>query len=39
VNKNVQLQGVFEKRTNAEGEQDVLDTSAGGDVKFRWTFK
>lgn len=39
VNKNVQLQGVFEKRTNAEGELDVLDTSAGGDLKFRWTFK
>lgn len=39
VNKNVQLQGVFEKRTNAEGEEDIIDTSAGGDVKFRWSFK
>lgn len=39
VNKNFQLQGVFEKRTNAEGEEDIIDTSAGGDLKFRWTFK
>ncbi|MFL5783010.1 MAG: translocation/assembly module TamB domain-containing protein, partial [Bacteriovoracaceae bacterium] len=39
VNKNVQLQGVYELRTNAEGEEDIIDTSAGGDVKFRWTFK
>lgn len=38
VNKNVQLQGVYETRTNAEGEEDIIDTSAGGDVKFRWTF-
>ncbi len=39
VNKNVQLQGVFEKRTNAEGEEDIISESAGGDLKFRWTFK
>ncbi len=39
INKNVQLQGVFEKRTNAEGEEDIISESAGGDLKFRWTFK
>lgn len=39
VNKNVQLEGVFENRTAAEGEQDIINQSAGGDLKFRWTFK
>lgn len=39
VNKNVQLEGVYELRTNAEGEEDIIDNSIGGDVKFRWTFK
>lgn len=39
VNKKVQLEGVYELRTNAEGEEDIIDNSIGGDVKFRWTFK
>lgn len=39
VNKKVQLEGVYELRTNAEGEEDVIDNSIGGDLKFRWTFK
>jgi translocation and assembly module TamB len=39
LNKKVQLEGVYELRTNAEGEEDIIDNSIGGDVKFRWTFK
>lgn len=39
LTKKVQLEGVYELRTNAEGEEDVIDNSIGGDVKFRWTFK
>ncbi|MBA2404940.1 MAG: translocation/assembly module TamB domain-containing protein [Bdellovibrionales bacterium] len=39
VSKKVQLEGVYELRTNAEGEEDIIDNSIGGDLKFRWTFK
>ncbi len=39
VNKKVQLQGVYELRTNQDGEEDIIDNSIGGDLKFRWTFK
>ena len=39
VSKKVQLEGIYELRTNAEGEEDIIDNSIGGDVKFRWTFK
>jgi len=39
LSKKVQLEGVYELRTNAEGEEDVIDNSVGGDLKFRWTFK
>lgn len=39
LNKKVQLEGVYELRTNAEGEEDIIDNSIGGDLKFRWTFK
>jgi translocation and assembly module TamB len=39
LTKKIQLEGVFEKRTNPEGEFDNIDTSAGADLKFRWTFK
>jgi translocation and assembly module TamB len=39
LTKKVQLEGVYELRTNAEGEEDIIDNSIGGDVKFRWTFK
>ena len=40
VSKKVQLEGVYELRSNAEGEEDILiNNSVGGDLKFRWTFK
>jgi len=39
LGKKVQLEGVYELRTNAEGEEDIIDNSIGGDLKFRWTFK
>lgn len=40
VSKKVQLEGVYELRSNAEGEEDILiNNSIGGDLKFRWTFK
>lgn len=39
VSKKVQLEGVYEVRTNADGQEDVIDNSIGGDLKFRWTFK
>ena len=39
LTKKVQLEGVYELRTNADGEEDIIDNSIGADVKFRWTFK
>lgn len=39
VSKKVQLEGIYEIRTNVDGEEDIIDNSIGGDVKFRWTFK
>jgi translocation and assembly module TamB len=39
VSKKVQLEGVYELRTNADGEEDIISNSIGGDLKFRWTFK
>ena len=39
VTKKIQLEGVYELRTNAEGEEDIIDNSIGADLKFRWTFK
>jgi translocation and assembly module TamB len=39
LNKKVQLEGVYELKTNADGEEDIIDNSIGGDLKFRWTFK
>lgn len=39
INKNVQLEGVYELRTNQFGESDIIFNSIGGDVKFRGTFK
>lgn len=39
ISKKVQLEGVYELRTNEEGQEDVIDHSIGGDLKFRWTFK
>jgi translocation and assembly module TamB len=39
INKNIQVEGIFEMRTNDEGEQDRIYNSFGGDIKFRRTFK
>ncbi|HXH73339.1 MAG TPA: translocation/assembly module TamB domain-containing protein [Bacteriovoracaceae bacterium] len=39
VTKKVQVEGVYELRTNAEGEEDIIDKSIGVDLKFRKTFK
>ncbi len=39
LSRSVQLEGIYELRTNAEGTEDVIDNSIGGDVKFRMTFK
>ena len=39
LSKKVQVEGIYELRTNAEGEEDIIDNSIGGDLKFRWTFK
>ncbi|MGE3609405.1 MAG: translocation/assembly module TamB domain-containing protein [Bacteriovoracaceae bacterium] len=39
VNKKVQVEGIYELRTNDEGQEDIIDNSIGGDLKFRWTFK
>lgn len=38
-NKNVGAEGVYEIRTNDEGIEDVVATSLGGDLKFKWSFK
>lgn len=39
LTKNIQLEGVYELRTNEEGEADIIYNSIGGDLKFRRTFK
>ena len=39
ISNKVQIEGVYELRTNDEGQEDVIDNSIGGDLKFRWTFK
>lgn len=39
LTRKIQLEGVYEMRTNEEGQEDVIDNSIGGDLKFRWTFK
>lgn len=39
LTRKIQLEGVYELRTNEEGQEDVIDNSIGGDLKFRWTFK
>lgn len=39
ITKNIQLEGVYELRTNEEGEADIIYNSIGGDLKFRRTFK
>lgn len=42
VSRKVQLEGVYELRTAADGEEAATinnSNSIGGDVKFRWSFK
>lgn len=39
ISKNIQVEGVYELRTNEEGEADLIYNSFGGDIKFRRTFK
>lgn len=39
VSRNIQLEGVYELRTNEEGQADIIYNSIGGDIKFRRTFK
>ena len=39
LTRKIQLEAVYELRTNEEGQEDVIDNSIGGDLKFRWTFK
>lgn len=39
VTRGIQLEGIYELRTNADGQEDVIDNSIGGDVKFRMTFR
>lgn len=39
LTRSVQLEGIYELRTNADGQEDVIDNSIGGDVKFRMTFR
>lgn len=40
LNRKIQLEGVYEVRSATEGE-DIINVpiSAGGDLKFRWSFK
>lgn len=39
INKTYSLEGVFEKRTAVEGDQDNVDNSFGADLKMKWSFK
>lgn len=39
LTKKIQVEGVYEIRTNPEGEADAIDNSVGADLKFRWTFR
>lgn len=39
INKNVQLEGVYEKRNTPAANEDIIYDSYGGDIKFRGTFK
>ncbi len=38
INKNVQLEGVYEIKSNQFGQEDIIYNSIGGDIKFRKTF-
>jgi translocation and assembly module TamB len=39
ITKSIQVEGVYELRTNEEGQADIIYNSIGGDLKFRRTFK
>lgn len=39
LTRKIQLEGVYELRTNAEGTEDIIDNSVGGDIKYRHTFR
>ncbi|MCB9094591.1 MAG: translocation/assembly module TamB domain-containing protein [Halobacteriovoraceae bacterium] len=39
LEENVSVEGVYELKTDVEGEDQRNDTSIGADLKFRWTFK
>jgi autotransporter translocation and assembly factor TamB len=39
LTKLMQVEGVYQLRTNSEGEEDIIDNSIGADLKFRWSFK
>jgi hypothetical protein len=38
VSKNIQLEGVYEVKTNQYGQEEIIYNSIGGDIKFRGTF-
>jgi translocation and assembly module TamB len=38
ISEKVSLEGIYEIRTNEEGEEDIIDKSIGADIKFRWQF-
>jgi len=39
LSQKVQVEGIYELKSNAEGEEDIIDKSIGADLKLRWTFK
>lgn len=39
LTRKIQVEGVYELRTNAEGTEDIIDNSIGGDIKYRHTFR
>ncbi len=39
LDKNFSLEGIYELKTNEEGEEDIIDNSLGMDFKYRKSFK
>lgn len=39
IRNNVSVEGVYEQSTNEEGQENINNTSVGGDLKLKWTFK
>ncbi len=39
INNKLSVEGVYQTRTNDEGEETINDSSLGADVKIRWSFK